>query len=139
MVLLLAIGWLDYITGYELGLFTFYALPVGIVAWKLGRNPGILIAVAAGLVWMIADVAAGDKYSSRFFLYWNATLHFGAFLINAITIAKIKQTLDQRHQLEEELIRAREEIRRLKNQTDGDASAKEGAPRQSESDAKLTH
>lgn len=117
ILLLLGIGWLDYATGYELGLFIFYSVPVGIVAWRLGRWPGILISVAAGAVWLMADIAAGDKFSSPFILYWNATLHFGGFLINAVTLSKIKQTLDERHRLADELLRAQAEISRLKRST----------------------
>ena len=113
MSLLLAIGWLDYVTGYELGLFIFYSLPVGIVAWRLGRWPGILLAMAAGVTWLLADMAAGDKFSSSFFLYWTASLHCGGFLINAITLSKIKETLDSRHRLADELAQAQAEIRRL--------------------------
>mgnify|MGYP003342362063 CR=1 FL=1 len=40
LVMLMVLGWLDYVTGYELNLFIFYSLPVGIAAWYLGRWPG---------------------------------------------------------------------------------------------------
>jgi hypothetical protein len=31
--LLAAITWIDYLTGYELGLFVSYFIPVGLAAW----------------------------------------------------------------------------------------------------------
>jgi len=42
LVMLILLGWLDYLTGYELGFFVFYSVPVGIAAWYLGRWPAEL-------------------------------------------------------------------------------------------------
>ena len=90
LLLLLLVGWLDYITGYELGFFVFYTVPIGLAAWYLGRWPGIWLALGATVAWWLADAMAGAKYSSRFSFWWNSTVHFSAFVINAVTIAKIK-------------------------------------------------
>jgi len=30
------LGFVDYVTGYELGFFLFYFLPIAIAAWKVG-------------------------------------------------------------------------------------------------------
>jgi hypothetical protein len=105
------LGWLDYSTGYELGFFVFYSVPIGLAAWWVGRWPAIGVALAATLTWYLADSWAGEKYSSRFFLYWNNAVHFVAFVINAVTIAKIKSDIDQRHQLRLDLACARNALR----------------------------
>ena len=110
VLLLLLFGWIDYATGYEMGFFVFYSLPVGLAAWHLGRGPGILIALASSLTWWSADRLAGQRYSSSFMLCWNSAVHFGSFIINAVTIAKIKASLDERHQLERDLIEARRKL-----------------------------
>ena len=106
-LLLLTLGWVDYLTGYELGFFVFYSVPVGLAAWYAGRGPAVIIALAASVTWWLADRLNGVNYSSRFFFYWNLTIHFLAFVINAVTIAKIKRDLDERHRLLEELQRAK--------------------------------
>ena len=111
VVLLAAFGWVDYITGYELGFFVFYSVPVGLVAWYVGRWPAIGIAMAASVTWWLADYFSGAKYSSRFFYYWNGTIHFLAFVINAVTIAKIKSDLDRQHALAVELESMRRSLR----------------------------
>ncbi len=104
-VLLGVLGWLDDITGYEMSFFVFYSVPVGLAAWYVGRWAGIMVALAATVTWLLADFYSGAKYSAPFFYYWNSTIHFLAFMINAVTIAKIKSDLDRRYALEAELDR----------------------------------
>ncbi|MEO6245366.1 MAG: hypothetical protein ABIQ12_08010, partial [Opitutaceae bacterium] len=99
------IGWIDYVTGYELGIFVLYSVPVGMSAWYAGRWPALLTALGASVTWWLADRFNGVNFSSRFYIYWNLAIHFLAFVINAVTIAKIKRQLDDRHALEAELIR----------------------------------
>ena len=107
IVLLGVLGWVDYLTGYELGFYLFYSMPVGLAAWQVGRRAGLVVALLASATWWFADRLAGDKYSSAFIGYWNTAMHFGTFIINAVAIAKVKSTLDQRHQLADELAEAR--------------------------------
>jgi hypothetical protein len=111
LLLLLLVGWVDYITGYELGFFVFYTVPIGLAAWYLGRWPGIWLALAATIAWWLADALAGAKYSSQFSFWWNSTVHFSAFVINAVTIAKIKVELRQRDKLAAKLEAARQTLR----------------------------
>jgi hypothetical protein len=111
LLLLLLVGWFDYITGYELGFFVFYTVPIGLAAWYLGRWPGIWVALGATIAWWLADALAGAKYSSRFYFWWNSTIHFSAFVINAVTIAKIKVELRQRNELAARLEASRQTLR----------------------------
>jgi hypothetical protein len=105
------LGWVDYLTGYELGFFVFYSVPVGLAAWCLGRWPGIALALGATITWWLADAFAGARYSSRFYFWWNSTIHFSAFVINAVTIAKIRLDLNQRDELAAKLETARQALR----------------------------
>ena len=111
LLLLLLLGWVDYLTGYELGFFVFYSVPVGLAAWYLGRWPGIAVALGATISWWLADRFAGAQYSSIFSFWWNSTIHFSAFVINAVTIAKIKLDLNQRDELAVQLEVARQALR----------------------------
>jgi hypothetical protein len=116
IALLGLLGWLDYLTGYELGFFVFYSAPVGIAAWKLGRWPAVGMSLLASLAWALADSYGGAKYSSRFALYWNNGIHVVSFIINAVAIAGIKTELDRRHQLNTELDAVREALRAVAGQ-----------------------
>ncbi len=111
LVLLGLLGYLDYVTGYEMSFFVFYSVPVGVAAWWIGRWPAIALALAATVTWLLADAFSGAKYSAPFFYYWNSTIHFLAFMINAVTIAKIKSDLDRRQALALELESARQALR----------------------------
>jgi hypothetical protein len=55
VVWLAGLGWIDRVTGYELGLFAFYTAPVAVVAWHFGRGPGIIMAFFASIIWYVAD------------------------------------------------------------------------------------
>jgi hypothetical protein len=110
-LLLLLFGWVDYITGYELGFFVFYSVPVGLAAWYLGRWPGVAVALGATISWWLADALAGAKYSTRFSFWWNSAIHFAAFVINAVTIARIRLDLNQRDELAAKLEAARQTLR----------------------------
>lgn len=114
LLLLLGLGWLDFKTGFELNLFIFYSLPVGIAAWYLGLWPGVVISVASALTWWLADRSAGQKYSSDFVLYWNSAIHVGCFLINAFSIAKTRETIDRQRELEAKLREQGTELARLR-------------------------
>lgn len=112
--LLLALGWLDYRTGYELGFFIFYSIPVSITAWYAGRFPAILMSLASALVWLIADSYTGQKYSSLFLVYWNIAVRCGSFVINAFTVSKIRRIMDQQKQMKIDLDSAQEDARKLR-------------------------
>jgi len=112
-VWLALLGWIDRATGYELGLFAFYTAPVGVVAWNLGQRLGIIVAFIASVIWYTAVRYAGDHYSAPFYGYWNTGMHFTTFIINAVTFAKIKSSLDRRHELERALVEAREQVKQL--------------------------
>ena len=106
-------GYVDFLTGYDLGFFVFYAVPVGLAAWYLGRWPAVCVALGASVAWWLADYFNGAKYSARFYYYWNNSIHFLGFVINAVTIATIKTDLDERHVLAAELESTRRQIRSL--------------------------
>ncbi len=110
---LVALGWIDRATGYELSLFAFYTAPVAVVAWNLGQGPGIIVAFLASITWYWADRYAGDRYSAAFYGYWNTGMHFSSFLINAVTFSKIKRSLDRRHELERALLETRQQVTQL--------------------------
>ena len=110
---LAVLGWVDRATGYELGLFAFYTAPVAVVAWNLGQGPGIIAAFSASIIWYLADRYAGDRYSAPFYDYWNTGMHFTTFIINAISFAKIKSSLDRRAELERILAEIRVQLKEL--------------------------
>lgn len=55
LVITLAIGWLDYITDWELSLFVFYAVPILMVVWLGDKRAGFVFAIVCAVVWHFAN------------------------------------------------------------------------------------
>lgn len=113
-VLLLFISWLDYITGYELGFFVFYFIPVSISAWYSGRRSGLAMSVASAVCWLLSDMLSHHPYSRSFFVYWEMFMRFVSFLTTALTVSQIKKMRLHQERLNGDLQRALNEVTELK-------------------------
>jgi len=98
-VLLAVITWADYFTGYELGFFIFYFVPVALTAWYGGRTPGIAFAVASGICWFLSDLLAHHPYSNALLIYWETFMRLVSFLITALTLSNVRGDLRHREDL----------------------------------------
>lgn len=106
----LAIGWVDYITGWELSLFVIYALPIlTTVAWE-GRTAGIAMAAVCAACWWLAN-HADNPYETHWGYNLAMVSRFVYFVIAAIGGAAVqhKQAIDAMH------IRMLEERRQLEH------------------------
>jgi len=111
---LLLIGWLDYITGYEFGFFIFYFIPVAIAAWYCGRNDGIWIAIASAICWYLSDRFTHHPYSHAYFVYWEMFMRLISFLTTAITLSKIRNLVLNEERMIAELLETRNQLERYK-------------------------
>jgi hypothetical protein len=106
---LAVITWADYITGYELGFFIFYFLPVSMAAWWVGRRAGLALAFASAACWYLSDRLANHPYSNALFIYWETFMRLLSFATTALTLARIQRERQARRRLEEALSAALEE------------------------------
>ena len=114
VAILLGLGWLDYITGYEFGFFIFYFIPVSITTWYAGRWSGLAMAGASAVAWYLSDLLAHHPYSKGYFLYWETFMRLASFLTTALTLAKIKESVANERRLNVELCRVLEENARMR-------------------------
>lgn len=121
IAILLILGWIDYVTGYEFGFFIFYFIPVSIAAWYGGRKPAIAMACASGVCWYLADRMAHHPYPRPYFIYWETFARYVSFLTTALTVSKVRETVDNGQRMKEERDRALEENRELKRLLQGGA------------------
>ncbi len=93
LVLLLILGWLDYITG-DYSLIIFYLIPIALVAWFVGRRSGLLFCVLSLITRLIADEAV-TSFSFKFSAlhYWNVFVEFMFLLIMSLLISALKKSL----------------------------------------------
>jgi diguanylate cyclase (GGDEF)-like protein len=89
--LVLLMGVIDYITGYELSFALFYLIPISLVAWFGGRRPGLLISTASALAWFGADFLSGARYSNPSIYVWNTLLRLGFFWVVTLLLSALQQ------------------------------------------------
>ncbi|MCW8825281.1 MAG: GGDEF domain-containing protein [Gammaproteobacteria bacterium] len=99
LTILVAIGFLDHISGSELAFSVFYTLPIALSAWYCGRNRGVIIAAIAAILWLIADISMENRYSSEWVPYWNVTIRFSMFLLISFLVSTVRELLDEEENL----------------------------------------
>ncbi len=113
LVILGAIGWFDYATGYDLHVFAFYFLPVWLVAWRVGLRSGAYISVVAAGTWFVADYASGHPYSSPVIAGSNGLTEFMACIVVAAIASVVRRQLRAHEKLNAELFATMAQIKRL--------------------------
>jgi signal transduction histidine kinase len=79
--LVVAIGLIDYITGYEVSFFPFYSIPILLIVWFGDRKMAVLIAVLSASAWWLADVASGHIYSREWLRIWDSIVRLMFFCL----------------------------------------------------------
>lgn len=74
LVLVLSVGIVDFITGYELNFFAFYLIPIAFSVWFIGTAYGVFVSALCVTASLAGDVRAGARYSSPLVVVWNALL-----------------------------------------------------------------
>lgn len=111
VLLMFAIGYVDYATGYEVSLFVFYAFPILFAVWFGDRAISILVSLLCAIVWWWADVRAGHPYLIDWIQTYNtlARLMFFFFVVGGGSALKAQLKLLERTQrLEREIIKISE-------------------------------
>lgn len=127
-VLLVMVGYVDYITGYELTFFLFYLLPILYVLRCLGSGAAFIMAGASSLVWLFVNIAAGELYPDLLTPIWNTSNRLAVYLLVIILFSNreqlkksveertesLRQEILERNRLEKELLKVVEaEQRRI--------------------------
>src|SRR5687768_4565016 len=88
--LFIVIGLVDSLTGVEITISIFYLLPIAMAAWFLGRAAGLMTAVIATMIWLLADIYGGHAYAYNTIPYWNSAVRFGSFLIVSLSLSTLR-------------------------------------------------
>jgi diguanylate cyclase (GGDEF)-like protein len=93
LLLVGALGLVDWLTGSEISFSIFYLVPVATASWLVGRWAGIGLSALSAAVWAIADLAAGSRYASPLIPVWNAAMRGGFFLITTFLLTNLQRIL----------------------------------------------
>jgi len=95
ILLVIALGAVDYHTGPEWSFSSFYLLPISLVAWCVGSAWGLAVSVLSGLTWLAADMGAGHVYTHPVTPYWNMLVRMLSFVVVTYALSELKKVLDK--------------------------------------------
>jgi signal transduction histidine kinase len=124
--LVAVIGFLDYITGYEISFFMLYLLPILLAVWRVGTPYAVIISVLSVMMWLCSNLAAGWRFSNWFVPVWNSMMicSFYMVVVRIFVLhrelekhvrqrtAALTQEMQERRRLEKELLEASEREQR---------------------------
>ncbi len=86
---IIAIGFVDYLTGPEIGFSLFYIPPIVVAAWFYGRREAVLLALtAAAACWFVADYLIGVPLLLSL---WNGLTRLVIYISLGILIAMLAE------------------------------------------------
>ncbi len=89
------LGFIDYLTGFELSFSFFYLIPVTMIAWAVGRNQGLTFSVLSASVWLTSNILSGQSFSNIFIGVWNTLIRFGFYSVVTILISELRHALEE--------------------------------------------
>lgn len=90
ILLILILGFIDFLTGVEFDFSIFYLIPISLTAWYASKGLGILSAIISEIIWFIADLLGGHIHSSTFILFGNSVIRLCLFITIAMILSNFK-------------------------------------------------
>ncbi|HLX73014.1 MAG TPA: hypothetical protein VKV04_25595, partial [Verrucomicrobiae bacterium] len=90
LLIVVGIGVVDYVTGWELSFSVFYLLAVGLATWFVSTRYAIFISVLSVAVSFGGDLAKGGKYSSSLVPWWNTSIVLTSYFVVVVLLTKLR-------------------------------------------------
>jgi hypothetical protein len=97
VIVVLAIGVIDRLTGYDLHLAVLYLLPITMVTWSAGLRWGLALSLGTAAMWL-SLFSGAHHYSASFYFYWEGGILFVTFAVVVLLTARLREAL-RAHQL----------------------------------------
>jgi diguanylate cyclase (GGDEF)-like protein len=98
-VAVIAIGWIDYATGPDVGLSLLYLVPIAVAGWYGGVTAAIFVGASAGTAWLAADLAWRDSETAIAISMWNAFTRYVIYMSEGILLAILHRDREKLHRL----------------------------------------
>jgi diguanylate cyclase (GGDEF)-like protein len=98
-MLLLVLGWVDYLTGFEISFSFFYLIPISIATWYISIRSGYLMTLIGVLAWVFSNLMAGETYSSEWIRFFNTLVRLTVFMMIANLLHELKTALQKEHEI----------------------------------------
>lgn len=85
----LLIGWIDFITGPDIGLSLLYLIPITLAGWLGGKTSAVTVAVTASCLWLAADLMG--RPGSTAVSLWNGFTRLVIYVTQGLMTAKLRE------------------------------------------------
>ena len=92
VVLVAAIAFADYLTGYEIRLAILYLLPIAVATWMVGAAAGAGLALASAGAWLMTFISS-HPYTDDFYFYWEGAIYGVSFLLFVALLTRLRAAL----------------------------------------------
>ncbi len=90
LAMVVVVGTMDYLTGYEISLSVFYLAAIALATWLAGKRTGWLISALSVSSWLVGDLAAGANYSNRGVAIWNIIIALVFYLVLVEALSNLR-------------------------------------------------
>ena len=90
LLLVAAVGFVDYVTGHEISVSVFYLLGVAMAVWFVSPGFGVFISGLSVFVSVTSDIASGAEFSSFLVPLWNAVVLLTFYLVVVWLLALLR-------------------------------------------------
>ena len=89
ILLVVAVGILDYVTKTAVALGIVYLLAIALAAWKVNRTAGLLVAIFALITWAVVEHISGLPDPSWGIILWNVAARGITFVLVALLVSSL--------------------------------------------------
>lgn len=89
ILVILAIGWLDYITGLDVRIYPLYFIPLAFGSWNRHTIISLMLSVYAAAVWFLGNYFSGMRHLSAWVWVVNITSQLVTFVFVSLAVAYI--------------------------------------------------
>jgi len=93
LLLVALVGYLDYVTGFEISLSFLYLIPVALATWYVNSTAGYVVTFVSVLTFILSNWAAGEYYSQEIIRYWNGFTRMVVFVMSIWLLQEFKRAL----------------------------------------------
>jgi diguanylate cyclase (GGDEF)-like protein len=99
LLLVLLIGYMDYVTGFEISLSFLYLVPIALATWYVNTKTGCVVTSVSVLTFSLSNWAAGETYSQEIIRYWNGFTRLIVFVLVMWLLQEFKRALTHERML----------------------------------------
>jgi len=92
VILVLAIGVIDKLTGYDLHLGVLYLVPLTMVTWSSGLRWGLALSLGTAALWL-GIFSGAHHYRAEFYFYWEGGVLFVTFAGVVLLTSRLREAL----------------------------------------------